>query len=168
MAFAAHRDRVLEHIDRAIADGAQLLCGGEAITQAGGGYFVAPTVLAVDSNDLPICQDEVFGPVVTIQTFDSDEDAWRLANASRYGLVGYCWTERLDRALSFQQRVDAGTLWINTSLARDLRAPFGGFKESGIGRDGPRQAADFFTEEKATITALEKTPLRKLGLSENS
>lgn len=168
MAFAAHRDRVLEHIDRAIADGAQLLCGGKAMTQAGSGYFVAPTVLAVDSNDLPICQDEVFGPVVTIQTFDSDEDAWHLANASRYGLVGYCWTERLNRALAFQQRVDAGTLWINTSLARDLRAPFGGFKESGIGRDGPRQAADFFTEEKATITALEKTPLRKLGLSENS
>jgi acyl-CoA reductase-like NAD-dependent aldehyde dehydrogenase len=71
----------------------------------------------------------------------------------------------LARAQTFQQQVDAGTLWINTPLARDLRAPFGGFKESGIGRDGPRQAAEFFTEEKATITAVGNTPIRKLGHS---
>ena len=163
MAFAAHRDRVNRHIGQALQDGAKLLCGGEDMMGTAGGYFVTPTVLAVESNDLPICQEEVFGPVVTIQAFDTEDEAWALANASRYGLVGYCWTENLGRALAFQQQVDAGTLWINTSLARDLRAPFGGFKESGIGRDGPRQAADFFTEEKATITALGKPPLRQLG-----
>ena len=163
MAFAAHRDSVNRHIGQALQDGAKLLCGGEDMIGTAGGYFVTPTVLAVESNDLPICQEEVFGPVVTVQAFDTEDEAWALANASRYGLVGYCWTESLGRALAFQQQVDAGTLWINTSLARDLRAPFGGFKESGIGRDGPRQAADFFTEEKATITALGKPPLRQLG-----
>ena len=98
-----------------------------------------------------------------LRAFDDDDEALALANDSRFGLVGYCWTNSLARAQAFQQRVDAGTLWINTPLARDLRAPFGGFKESGIGRDGPRQAADFFTEEKATITAVGEPPIRKLG-----
>lgn len=163
MAFKAHQQRVLDHIARATSEGATLLCGGEAPTNLGGGYFIAPTVFQVKSNDLALCQEEVFGPVVSIQIFDNDEEALSIANDSRYGLVGYCWTNSLARTQAFQRQVDAGTLWINTPLARDLRAPFGGFKESGIGRDGPRQAADFFTEEKATISALGNPPIRKLG-----
>ena len=105
----------------------------------------------------------LFRSVVSIQVFDEDKEAFSIANDSRFGLVGYCWTNSLARAHAFQQKVEAGTLWINTPLARDLRAPFGGFKESGIGRDGPRQAAEFFTEEKATITARGLTPIRKMG-----
>ena len=167
MAFKAHQQRVLDHIARAQSEGATLLCGGDARTDLGDGYFVAPTVFQVNSNQLSLCQEEVFGPVVSIQVFDDDDEAWSLANESRFGLVGYCWTGSLARAQAFQQRVDAGTLWINTPLARDLRAPFGGFKESGIGRDGPRQAADFFTEEKTTITAVGTPPIRKLGTSSN-
>ena len=163
MAFKAHWQRVLDHIERAKLEGATLLCGGEARTDLGDGYFVAPTVFQVDNNQLSLCQEEVFGPVVSIQVFDDDDEALSIANDSRFGLVGYCWTNSLARAQAFQQQVDAGTLWINTPLARDLRAPFGGFKESGIGRDGPRQAAEFFTEEKATITAVGNTPIRKLG-----
>ena len=165
MAFKAHWLRVLDHIERAKLEGATLLCGGEARTDLGDGYFVAPTVFQVTNNRLSLCQEEVFGPVVSIQVFDGDDEALSIANDSRFGLVGYCWTSSLARAQAFQQKVDAGTLWINTSLARDLRAPFGGFKESGIGRDGPRQAAEFFTEEKATITALGNTPICKLGQS---
>jgi acyl-CoA reductase-like NAD-dependent aldehyde dehydrogenase len=165
MAFRTHQQRVLNHIARARSEGATLLCGGEARTDLGDGYFVAPTVFQVNSNQLSLCQEEVFGPVVSIQVFDEDDEAWSLANESRFGLVGYCWTGSLARAQTFQHRVAAGTLWINTPLARDLRAPFGGFKESGIGRDGPRQAADFFTEEKATITAVGTPPIRKLGAS---
>jgi acyl-CoA reductase-like NAD-dependent aldehyde dehydrogenase len=165
MAFEAHYRRVLEHIERANSEGAQLLCGGEARPDLGEGYFIAPTVFQVTHNQLSLCQEEVFGPVVSIQVFDNDDDALEVANGSRYGLVGYCWTSSLARAQAFQRRVEAGTLWINTPLARDLRAPFGGFKESGIGRDGPRQAAEFFTEEKATITAVGNTPIRKLGTS---
>jgi len=163
MAFKAHWQRVLNHIERGSQEGARLLCGGAARTDLGDGYFIAPTVFEVDSNQLSLCQEEVFGPVVSIQIFDADEEALTLANDSRFGLVGYCWTGSLARAQAFQQNVEAGTLWINTPLARDLRAPFGGFKESGIGRDGPRQAAEFFTEEKATIQAVGHPPIRKLG-----
>jgi acyl-CoA reductase-like NAD-dependent aldehyde dehydrogenase len=163
MTFVAHRDRVLSCIEKAKAEGAELLCGGSAVSGTTG-YFVEPTVFRVDSNALSICQEEVFGPVVTIQVFDDEEQALEIANDSRFGLVGYCWTESLSRAQRFQRAIDAGTLWINTPLARDLRAPFGGFKESGIGRDGPRQAAEFFTEEKATISALDKPPIRRMGL----
>ena len=164
MAFAAHYHRVLAHIERAKSEGARLLCGGSAREDLGNGYFIAPTVFEVPNNQLSLCQEEVFGPVVSIQIFDDDDEALALANESRFGLVGYCWTDSLRRSQAFQRRVDAGTLWINTPLARDLRAPFGGFKESGIGRDGPRQAADFFTEEKTTIHALDKPPIRKLGV----
>lgn len=163
MAFKAHQLRILDHIARATNEGATLLCGGEAPTNLGSGYFIAPTVFQVESNNLSLCQEEVFGPVVSIQIFDDADEALSLANDSRFGLVGYCWTNSLAHAQAFQRQVDAGTLWINTPLARDLRAPFGGFKESGIGRDGPRQAADFFTEEKATISALGNPPIRKLG-----
>ena len=163
MAFETHWQKVLDHITRAKSDGATLLCGGEAPADCSNGYFVTPTVFKVDHNQLPLCQEEVFGPVVSIQIFDEDEEAISLANDSRFGLVGYCWTNNIGRAQLFQQRIEAGTLWINTPLARDLRAPFGGFKESGIGRDGPRQAAEFFTEEKTTITAYGNTPIRKLG-----
>ena len=163
MAFKAHWQKVLDHIARAKSDGATLLCGGEAPADCSNGYFVTHTVFKVDHNQLPLCQEEVFGPVVSIQIFDEDEEAISLANDSRFGLVGYCWTNNIGRAQLFQQRIEAGTLWINTPLARDLRAPFGGFKESGIGRDGPRQAAEFFTEEKTTITAYGNTPIRKLG-----
>ena len=163
MTFVAHRDRVLSCIEKAKAEGAELLCGGSAVSGTTG-YFVEPTVFRVDSNSLSICQEEVFGPVVTIQVFDDEEQALEISNDSRFGLVGYCWTESLSRAQGFQRVIDAGTLWINTPLARDLRAPFGGFKESGIGRDGPRQAAEFFTEEKATISALDKPPIRRMGV----
>ena len=163
MAFKAHWERVLDHIARAKSEGAVLLCGGEARTDLGSGYYVSPTVFQVEDNQLALCQEEVFGPVVSIQVFDEDKEAFSIANDSRFGLVGYCWTGSLARAQSFQENIAAGTLWINTPLARDLRAPFGGFKESGIGRDGPRQAAEFFTEEKATITARGLPPIRKMG-----
>jgi len=168
MAFQAHWQRVLDHIARARSEGAVLLCGGEARTDLGDGYYISPTVFQVEHNQLSLCQEEVFGPVISIQVFNDDEEAFSIANDSRFGLVGYCWTGSLARAQAFQQKVAAGTLWINTPLARDLRAPFGGFKESGIGRDGPRQAAEFFTEEKATITARGHTPIRKMGLSEKA
>ncbi len=163
MASITQQQGVLQAIAAAGSAGAERLCGGEVAPARNRGYFVAPTVFRVTDNRLPICQEEVFGPVATIQVFDDDEEAWALANDSRYGLVSYCWTESLRRAQAFQAQTDAGTLWINTSLARDLHAPFGGFRDSGIGRDGPRHSADFFTEAKATISALDKPPIRKLG-----
>jgi len=163
MAFKQHQERVLKHIQTAKAEGAKLLTGGNAPKTSDNGFFIEPTVFLVENNRYTLCQEEVFGPVVSIQIFEDDAEALAIANDSDFGLVGYCWTGSLARAQAFQREVDAGTLWINTPLARDLRAPFGGFKESGIGRDGPRQAADFFTEEKATITAFGTPAIRKLG-----
>ena len=97
MAFKTHWQRVLDHIEKAKLEGATLLCGGEPLTKLGGGYFVAPTVFQVNSNRLSLCQEEVFGPVVSIQIFDEDEEAFSVANDSRFGLVGYCWTNSLAR-----------------------------------------------------------------------
>ena len=132
MTFVAHRDRVLSCIEKAKAEGAELLCGGSAVSGTTG-YFVEPTVFRVDSNALSICQEEVFGPVVTIQVFDDEEQALEIANDSRFGLVGYCWTESLARAQGFQRAIYAGTLWNNTPLARALRAPSGGSKSPVLG-----------------------------------
>ncbi len=163
LAFAAHLQRVQEHIAGALADGARLLVGGAGLPELGAGYFLQPTVLQVESNALPICQREVFGPVATIQLFDRGEEAFSIANDSEFGLVAYVWTDSLQRTLAAQQRLEVGTVWVNTPLARDLRAPFGGFKQSGMGRDGPRQCAEFYTEEKATIVARGRVPMPRLG-----
>lgn len=163
LAFRAHLERVVARVARAREEGAQVLAGGAALEGRGPGYYMAPTVLQVADNTLAICREEVFGPVATIQVFDSDEEAWEIANDSDFGLVAYVWTRALARAMAAQQRLRVGTLWINTPLARDLRAPFGGFKQSGIGRDGPRQCADFYTEEKATITPRGAINARRMG-----
>ena len=117
----------------------------------------------MDSNQLRVCQEEVFGPFCTIQVFDEPEEALAIANDSDYGLVAYAWTRDITLGMHLQQHIRAGTLWINTPLLRDLRAPFGGYKQSGIGRDGPRQCADFFTEEKATIVPRRELPIMQLG-----
>lgn len=163
LAFRAHLERVLSHVVRAKGEGAEVLAGGVPLSEHAPGFYMAPTVLRVATNALAICREEVFGPVATIQVFDSDDEAWEIANDSDFGLVAYVWTSGLSRALAAQQRLQVGTLWINTPLARDLRAPFGGVRQSGIGRDGPRQCAAFYTEEKATIVARGEISLRRLG-----
>ena len=163
LAFAAHRDRVLAYAQLAREEGAEVLAGGRCPTGFERGCFVEPTAVRVTSNSLRICQEEVFGPFATLQVFDEPEEAIAIANDSDFGLVGYGWTENLAVALKLQQELRTGTVWINTPLLRDLRAPFGGFKDSGIGRDGPRQCAEFYTEEKAAIFARGKAPIRRLG-----
>lgn len=163
LAFEAHMNKVLNYYKLARQEGAEILVGGERIERLAPGYFVQPTVARVATNDLRICQEEVFGPFASIQVFDETDEAIEIANQSDYGLVGYAWTENLNRALRLQQSIRAGTIWINTPLLRDLRAPFGGFKQSGIGRDGPRQCAEFFTEEKSTIVPRVLRPIKKLG-----
>lgn len=163
LAFEVHMQNVLSYIALARSEGAEILTGGQTIASLAPGYFVQPTVALVSSNRLRVCQEEVFGPFVTIQVFDEPEEAIAIANDSSFGLVAYVWTENLALSLKLQKSLNAGTVWINTPLVRELRAPFGGFKSSGIGRDGLRQCADFFTEEKATIMAREPTLIRKMG-----
>lgn len=163
LAFEAHMEKVLSYMATAAEEGAEVLCGGGRAEALGPGYFVQPTVVRVPGNHLRVCQEEVFGPFASIQVFDDPDEAIAIANDSDYGLVAYAWTENLALALRVQQAIRAGTVWLNTPLLRDLRAPFGGYKQSGIGRDGPRQCAEFYTEEKATIVPRRSIDLRKMG-----
>lgn len=163
LAFEAQMNRVLSYARIAREEGAEILAGGKRLENLAPGYFVEPTVALVSDNALRVCQEEIFGPFATIQVFDEPGEAIAIANDSDYGLVGYAWTENLQLGLRVQESIRAGTVWINTPLLRDLRAPFGGFKNSGIGRDGPRQCADFYTEEKATIVPRSLPPLKKMG-----
>ena len=166
LAFEAHLERVLAYAALAREEG-EVLCGGRRHPDFDRGYYMEPTVVRVEDNQRRICQEEVFGPFATIQVFDGEDEALAIANDSDYGLVAYAWTRDLERTLRLQQGLQAGTVWINTPLARDLRAPFGGFKQSGIGRDGPRQSAEFFTEEKATIVPREPVAIKALGAGDD-
>ncbi|MEO7787741.1 MAG: aldehyde dehydrogenase family protein [Sphingomicrobium sp.] len=162
LAHAAHGERVKAMVDAATADGARLLTGGRVAAKVGPGFF-EPTVLAVDDASLAICRDEVFGPVVTIQIFDTVDQAITLANDSKFGLAGYVWSNDLATVTRVARGVRTGTMWVNTPLARDLRAPFGGYRESGIGRDGRDGSIDLFTEEKTIMVPTGPLLLRRLG-----
>ncbi|PNS07940.1 aldehyde dehydrogenase [Solilutibacter silvestris] len=142
----AHFDKVLRALATARDEGAQVLCGGAAIDRPG--WFIAPTVLEGLGPDSATNREEIFGPVVTLQTFDDDDHALALANASDYGLVATLWDRNLPRALRFSRELRTGMIWINTWLMRDLRTPFGGSNQSGLGREGGVEAMRFFTEAK--------------------
>jgi len=147
----AHFDKVTGCIDRARAEGGSVLCGGAAIRVDGrcaDGWFVAPTVIEGLANDTATNQDEIFGPVVTLIPFDDEKDALALANGTGYGLAASLWTSDLARAHRFAARLEFGIVWINCWLLRDLRTPFGGVKNSGVGREGGVDALRFFTEPK--------------------
>lgn len=147
----AHYDKVMSYLELARREGGRILCGGHAIQVKGRcakGWFVAPTVIEGLGPDCRTNQEEIFGPIVSLQAFDSDIDAIALANATPYGLSASIWTEQLSRAHRVAATVDAGIVWINTWMQRDLRTPFGGIKQSGLGREGGLEAMRFFTEPK--------------------
>ena len=156
-----HREHILSYVKIAQDQGARLLTGGRAIE--GDGYFMEPTAVLAADNSSRVCQEEIFGPFASFLKFSDREEAVRLANDSPFGLVGYAWTQNLNTALWVSQNVRAGVMWVNTPLMRELRAPFGGMKDSGIGRDGAAASRDFFTDEKTTTIPLTDVPLRKLG-----
>lgn len=146
-----HRDKVLAYIERAKSLGGRILCGGKAPHLEGelrGGYFVEPTVIEGLAQDCEVIQDEIFGPVVTLQTFRDENEALRLANDNIYGLAATFFTRDSSRTHRFSAGLKAGIIWVNTWMKRDLRTPFGGFKASGVGREGGEHSIDFYTESK--------------------
>jgi aminomuconate-semialdehyde/2-hydroxymuconate-6-semialdehyde dehydrogenase len=145
-----HLEKVKSYIDIAENEGGKILFGGDRIAVKGSenGYYLQPTIIEVASNQCRLNQEEIFGPVVTIMPFKTDEEALQLANDVKYGLSATLWTNNLNRTLQFSKQLHVGIVWVNTWLMRDLRTPFGGQKESGIGREGGFEALRFFTEPK--------------------
>jgi acyl-CoA reductase-like NAD-dependent aldehyde dehydrogenase len=165
LAFRGHMERVLSYVDIAKADGATLLTGGRRAAAHPTGWFIEPTAVMAPANDARVCQEEIFGPFATFLTFDTLDEAIRIANDSKFGLVNYVWSEDLATVMRCSREIRAGTVWVNTPMMRELRAPFGGYKESGIGRDGPQASLEFFTELKATIIPIDPVKMHRYGAS---
>ena len=147
----AHLDKVESYVALARAEGGEILCGGKrpALPAAlSGGAFFEPTVITGLSAQSRCAQEEIFGPVVTVHPFADAEAAVRLANGVRYGLSASVWTRDLQKAHAVSAALDVGMVWVNTWLLRDLRVPFGGTKDSGVGREGGRWSLEFFSEAK--------------------
>jgi len=147
----AHQQKILDYIALAQEEGGTVLAGGQAVQLEGrcaNGYFVAPTIIEGLAYTCRTNQEEIFGPVVTITPFDTEEEVLRMANSVDYGLASSLWTSNINRATRMAQQIHAGIVWINCWLLRDLRTPFGGVKHSGVGREGGFHALDFFTEPK--------------------
>jgi aminomuconate-semialdehyde/2-hydroxymuconate-6-semialdehyde dehydrogenase len=145
---ASHLQKVNGYIKRAIAEGGKLLCGNEELNTPAQGYYLRPHVLEGLGNDCEINQEEVFGPVVCLQKFTTVKEAIKLANDSDYGLAATLWTESVSKAHTIAAELDVGIVWVNTWMNRDLRTPFGGVKNSGLGREGGFEVLKFFTEPK--------------------
>ncbi|HRP88705.1 MAG TPA: aldehyde dehydrogenase [Edaphocola sp.] len=146
-----HYEKILSAIETAKDEGGKILLGGVAIHPEGrcsNGYFIAPTIIEGLGPDCKTNMEEIFGPVVTIQSFKDEAEALRLANISDYGLSATIWTQDISRASRLAEEVHSGIIWVNCWLLRDLRTPFGGFNNSGMGREGGWEAIRFFTEAK--------------------
>jgi 5-carboxymethyl-2-hydroxymuconic-semialdehyde dehydrogenase/aminomuconate-semialdehyde/2-hydroxymuconate-6-semialdehyde dehydrogenase len=165
MINAAQRDRLEHYAASGLGQNATLLAGGRRWENSNTGFFVEPTVMLAPDNSLAICQEEIFGPFATIQIFDDEEEVVTRANDSDFGLVGYIWTHDLERALRVSTDLRTGTVLVNTPIVRDLRTGFGGYKQSGLGREGGKGSQAMFTEMKTTIIARGKRTIPRLGLS---
>ncbi len=151
IASKQHYEKILSYIALAKEEGGKIIAGGNPVMVQGRcekGYFIEPTVIENLPYNCRTNQEEIFGPVVTLTPFDSEEEVLKYANSTVYGLSATVWTENLPRAHRMAARLHAGIIWINCWLLRDLRTPFGGMKHSGLGREGGFEALRFFTEEK--------------------
>lgn len=147
----SHMEKILSYIELAKEEGGTVLTGGKRVhlpAPHDQGYYIEPTIIEGLSYDCRTNQEEIFGPVVTITPFDTEEEALMMANSTMYGLAGTIWTTNLNRAHRLADELQSGIVWVNAWLVRDLRTPFGGVKASGVGREGGWEALRFFTEAK--------------------
>jgi aminomuconate-semialdehyde/2-hydroxymuconate-6-semialdehyde dehydrogenase len=153
-----HMNKILGCIEFAKEEGGTILCGGERADppneRCAGGFFIQPTIIADLPHDCRTNQEEIFGPAVTVMPFDDEDEVIGWANSTDYGLSATLWTQNLSRAHRVASRIDSGTVWVNCWLLRDLRVPFGGMKQSGIGREGGEEALRFFTEPRTVCVRL--------------
>jgi aminomuconate-semialdehyde/2-hydroxymuconate-6-semialdehyde dehydrogenase len=146
-----HMEKVLSYVELAKEEGGTVLTGGKRVIIDGEyseGYYLRPTIIEGLSYDCRTNQEEIFGPVVTITPFDTEDEVLMMANSTEYGLSATLWTNDLKRAHRMADKLQSGIVWINSWLVRDLRTPFGGVKASGVGREGGWEALRFFTEPK--------------------
>ena len=145
-----HFNKIMYYINLAQEEGGKIIAGGKAVQPKGNekGWFIEPTIIEGLKYDCRTNREEIFGPVVTIMPFETEEEVMKMANDNEYGLAATIWTENLSRAKRMSNQIEAGIVWINTWLLRDLRTPFGGMKNSGVGREGGFEALRFFTEAK--------------------
>ncbi len=161
---AAHYARVCSFVDIALQDGGQLLCGGKRPAGVGDkGYYLEPTAVLMPSNSARVCQEEIFGPFAAFQIFDEFDEAIAIANDSEFGLVSYLWSNDLTQAHRAAREIQAGVVLVNTPMILDLRFPFGGYKTSGVGREGIDGMRHFYTEEKTVTIALQRPAMARLG-----
>ncbi|MBF4567912.1 5-carboxymethyl-2-hydroxymuconate semialdehyde dehydrogenase [Plantibacter sp. VKM Ac-2880] len=157
-----HYEKVMGYVEIGKGE-ARLVAGGGRPEGFPTGNYVAPTVFADVAPTARIFQEEIFGPVVAITPFDSDEEALTLANDTKYGLAAYIWTNDLKRAHTFSQNVQAGMVWLNSNNVRDLRTPFGGVKASGLGHEGGYRSIDFYTDQQAVHITLNQAHSPRFG-----
>jgi 5-carboxymethyl-2-hydroxymuconic-semialdehyde dehydrogenase len=170
LVHTGHCNKVASYFDIAKQDGAKTAVGGQRIsTPINGlniaGNYVEPTLFTGANNSMRIAQEEIFGPVLTAISFDTEEEAIAIANDTQYGLSGYIWTENTGRAMRMARHVEAGMLWVNSENNRNLPSPFGGMKMSGIGRDGGDWSFDFYMETKNVCMAHGTHRIPQLGKS---
>ena len=161
--YPVHERKVLEYIEIGRGEGATVAAGGAKFDGPGGGCYVSPTLFTGANNSMRIAQEEIFGPVLTALPFKDEAEALALANDVQYGLTGYLWTSDVTRAFRFTDALEAGMIWVNSENVRHLPTPFGGVKNSGIGRDGGDWSFDFYMETKNIAFATKPHSIQKLG-----
>ena len=152
--------KVLKYVEIGKEEGARLVTGGKRITKDGldKGFFIEPTIFADVTNDMKIAQEEIFGPVVAVQKFKDEEEVIRLANDSIYGLGGGVFTTNINKAIRVARGIETGRMWVNTYNQIPAGAPFGGYKQSGIGRETHAMILDHYTQVKSILININEEP----------